>query len=213
MSTSGALVDLSLRDFCGSLAARTPTPGGGSMAAYLVATGSALAAMAFRFSSGEKFAAVEAAMARRVEELERVRARGLDLVDLDSRSYEVVTSAYKLPKGSDAEKAARSQAVQAGLRGALEVPAETVALALEAMRTAVDGLADANANLVSDVASGAHCLMAACEAALLNVRTNAGSIADKTWAGERLARAEGQRDEASALLTRAAEIAARRMSA
>jgi formiminotetrahydrofolate cyclodeaminase len=212
MNQPSPLVDLTLRDFVASLAARTPTPGGGSMAAALVASGSALAAMAFRFTSGEKFAAVEPAMARRVEELERHRARGLELVDLDARSYEVVTASYKLPKATDAEKSARSAAIQAGMRGALEVPAETIDHALAALELSVEGIGDVNPNLISDAASGVHCLASACEAAFLNVQINAASIADKSWGADRLARARGQRDEARALLARAHEIVARRLS-
>ncbi|MCY2959597.1 MAG: cyclodeaminase/cyclohydrolase family protein [Planctomycetota bacterium] len=212
MTHTVSLVDLPLRDFVASLAARTPTPGGGSMAAALVASGSALAAMACRFTSGEKFAAVEGAMARRVEGLAAHQARGLALVDLDARSYDAVTAAYKLPKSSDPEKALRTAAIQAGLRGALEVPAETIEHALAALALAVDALPDVNSNLVSDIASGANCLASACEAAFLNVKINAGSIADKAWGQERLARAERQRDEARQLLARANEIVARRLA-
>ncbi len=212
MTQPASLVDLSVRDFVGALAARTPAPGGGSMAAALVASGSALAAMAFRFTSGEKYAAVEAAMARRVEALEAHSARGLELVDEDSRSYTVVTDAFKLPKSSDTEKATRTAAIQKGMRGALEVPAETVEHALAALKLAVEGLDDANPNLISDAASGAQCLASACEAAYLNVAINAASIADKTWGAERLARAQAQRDEARALLARANAIVARRMT-
>lgn len=182
------------------------------MAAALVASGSALAAMAFRFTSGEKFAAVESAMAQRVEELERHQARGIELVDLDAESYDAVTAAYKLPKVTEAEKAARSAAIQAGLRGALAVPAETVEHALAALRIAVDGIADANPNLLSDAASGAHCLAAACEAAYLNVQINAGSLSDKTFGAGELARAAERRGEVRSLLARANEIVARRLS-
>lgn len=212
MTHPDSLVDLTLRDFVATLGARTSTPGGGSMAAALVAAGSALAAMACRFTSGEKFAAVEGGMARRVEALEVHRARGLALVDLDARSYDAVTAAYKLPKATDAEKAARSAAVQAGLRGALEVPAETIDHALGALAIAVDALPDVNPNLVSDIASGANCLASACEAAFLNVKINAASIADKAWGQERLARAERQRDEVRALLARANGIVDRRVA-
>jgi len=212
MSASTPLIDLTVRDFVASLAARTPTPGGGSMAAVLVASGSALSAMAFRFTSGEKFAAVESAMAHRVEELERHRARGIELVDLDARSYDAVTAAYKLPKATDAEKAARSAAIQTGLRGALAVPAETVEHALAALRIAVDGIADANPNLLSDAASGAYCLAAACEAAFLNVQINASSLSDKPFGEGELARAAERRDEVRTLLARANEIVARRLS-
>jgi len=212
MTHTESLVELTLRDFVASLAARTSTPGGGSMAAALVASGSALVAMAFRFTTGEKYAAVEVALTDRLDDLDRLRARGLELVDLDSRSYEAVTSAYKLPKASDAEKSARTAAIQAGLRVALEVPAETIDRALAALAIAVEGLPNVNPNLISDAASGAHCLASACEAALLNVKINAASIADKTWGGEQLARADRQCHAARNLLARANEIVARRIS-
>lgn len=212
MNHTEPLVDLTLRDFVASLAARTSTPGGGSMAAALVAAGSALAAMACRFTSGEKYAAVEAAMARRVEALAVHQARGLELVDLDSRSYDAVTAAYKLPKASEPEKAARTAAIQAGLKGALEVPAETIEHALAALALAVEALPDVNPNLVSDIASGANCLACAVEAAFLNVKINAAGIADKAWGQERLSRAERQRHEARQLLGRANEIVARRIA-
>ncbi len=213
MTASSALVELSLRAFSDSLAARTPTPGGGSVAAYLLATGSALAAMAMRFTSGERYAAVEAAMASRVTRLEQARAAGLELVDRDSRAYDAVTAAYKLPKATDAEKAARTTAVQAALKGALEVPAETLEDAVVALRLVGEAIEDVNKNLLSDAASGAHCLMAACESALLNVRINAGSIADKAWADERLTYCEAARGEARGILTRVQETAGRRLSA
>jgi formiminotetrahydrofolate cyclodeaminase len=213
MSSTAPLADLSLRDFSDRLAQRTPTPGGGCMAAYLVGAGSALVAMACRFTSGEKYAAVEAAMARRVDALESLRGRGLELVDRDARAYDAVTAAYKLPKASDAEKAARAQAVQAALRVALEVPFDTLEQAAAGLRLAAEAVADVNPNLLSDAASGAQCLAAACESALLNVRINAGSIADRAWAAERLRRGEALRDEARALAAAVLRTAEQRLSA
>lgn len=182
------------------------------MAAYLVAAGSALGSMACRFTSGEKFAAVEGAMARRVETLEKVRARALKLVDQDSRSYDAVTAAYKLAKTSDAEKAARTAAIQAAMKGALEVPAETMERALEALRVVAESLGEVNPNLVSDGASGATCLWSAAESALLNVRINAASIQDKEWAEARLAHCLALSEEAHRLLATAKTAAARQLA-
>lgn len=207
------LIDLTVTAFGDRLAERTPTPGGGSMAAVLVADGCALGAMAFRFTSGEKYASVEGAMARRVETLLAVRARGLELVDRDSRSYDAVTAAYQMPKATDAEKAARTAAIQAALRGALEVPAETMERALEGLRVIAEGLADVNPNLVSDGATGATCLWSASESALLNVRINAASIKDKEWAGKRLAHALALAEEAHRLLAQAKSAAAKHLPA
>ena len=193
------LVDLTLSEFAARLAERTPTPGGGSVAAHLAALGAALASMAFRFTTGEKHAAVEEAMMRRAEDLDRLRERALGLVDRDSVAYDAVAVAFKLPKGTGAEKAARVQGVQEALRGALEVPLETMQTALLALRLCAEGAPGLNPNLASDCAAGALCLGCAAEAAMLNVRINAASIQDKEYARARLAAATGIQEEARAL--------------
>lgn len=189
---SPRLGELSLTAFAERVAARTPTPGGGSVAAYLAELGCALTAMAFRFTSGEKFAAVEAALAAQVEELERLRATVRPLVDEDTAAYDAVTAAYKLPKTTDAEKSVRSAAIQRALLGALEVPARTLALATAALRAAGAGAAAVNPNLASDASTGVWCLRSAAEAAFHNVRINATSLGDKALGAQRLAVCEAE---------------------
>ena len=159
--------------------------------------------MACRFTAGPKFLAVEPAMAARVEELERLRRAATPLVDLDSAAYDAVTAAYKLPKTTDAEKAARTAAVQAAVLGALDVPARTLTTALAGLRLAVAAAPDVNANLVSDAASGAHCLASGAEAAFYNVRINAASLADAELAARRLAACEREMTEVRELFARA----------
>jgi formiminotetrahydrofolate cyclodeaminase len=193
------LIDLDLGSFGQRLADKSATPGGGSVAAHLVQLGAGLIAMACRFSTGPKFPAVEEAMLRRAAELDRLRAQSLELVDRDSTAYDLVTAAFGLPKNSDAEKAARSATVQRATRTALEVPLETIEVAVGTLHLALDAAPAINKNLASDCASGAWCLRAAAEAALLNVRINAGSLNDKAYAQERLARAENLVSEARAL--------------
>ncbi|MCC6406716.1 MAG: cyclodeaminase/cyclohydrolase family protein [Planctomycetes bacterium] len=199
MSPAQRLIDLSLSAFADELAARKPTPGGGSQAAYLVATGAALVSMAFRFTSGEKFAAVEAAMTARVAELDRLRPQGLALVDGDSKAYDAVTAAFALPKSTDPEKIARTAAIQAAMKGALEVPFETMRLALAGLELAAAGAGDINKNLASDCAVGASCLAAALEGAFLNVKINALSIKDAGYVAERLAACERMRARSNEL--------------
>lgn len=212
MTPESGLADLTLREFAARLAARTPTPGGGSMSAYLAACGAALASMAFRFTSGEKFAAVEADMARRAQALEAARARALELVELDSRAYDGVTAAYGLPKANEAEKADRKAAIQAALKHALEVPFETMQVAIGALRLAAEGAVAINKNLASDCAVGASCLAAAVEGAFLNVRINAGSLTDGDYAARRLAACETIRGEARTLAEQVGNAAVAHLS-
>lgn len=194
------LVDLPLTSFADRLAERTPTPGGGSVAAHLAQLGTALVTMAFRFTSGPKFAAVEGAMATRIEALESLRRRATVLVDRDTESYDAVSLAMKLPKESEADKELRTRAVQAALVGALEVPFETLETALAGLHLCAAGAGDVNPNLASDCATGALCLAAACESALMNVKINANSIRDKAYADARFERASKMQGEADRLL-------------
>jgi len=208
MSTGPGLAQLDLEAFAERLAQRTPTPGGGSVAAYLVALGSALLTMAFRFTSGPKHAAVEAAMAERTRALEGIRARALELVDLDSAAYDRVTAAYGLPKGDEREKAARAARIQEAIRGAMGVPMETMRAAVQALGVAVEGCPAINRNLASDAATGSWCLWSAVESAALNVRINAASLADRELAGRELAECERTRARAAELAEAARRSAA-----
>jgi formiminotetrahydrofolate cyclodeaminase len=202
MTAPPRLVDQTLVQFAEHLSQRSATPGGGSVAAHLVAQGTALAAMAFRFTAGEKYAAVEADMVRRSAELDKLRQRALELVDRDSRAYDAVSAAYKLPKTNAAEKAARTGAIQAALRSAAEVPYETMQTALAGLSLCAAGAPDINKNLASDCATGALCLSAALEGAWLNVKINLGSIQDAHFVAVHAGGGERMRSEARGLSER-----------
>jgi formiminotetrahydrofolate cyclodeaminase len=199
---TSATLDLTRRtlsEFSEALAARTATPGGGSLAAFLVAAGAATVSMAYRFTSGEKYAAVEAVMASRAAELDRIRARALALVQLDSDAYDRVSAGFAMPKADDAQKAARTAAIQAALKNALEVPFETIELAAAVLRLARDGAPSINPNLASDCGAGALSAAAGAEAALANVRINAASIKDADYVRAKLAAADSLRRECKEL--------------
>ena len=212
MTPTARLAELPLTTLTDRIAERTATPGGGSAAAALLALGSGLVAMACRFTSGEKHAAVAAAMGSRAAELDRLRAQALRLVDDDSAAYDAVSAAYKLPKASDEEKRARSAAVQQAVRGALEAPLATLEAARAALRIAALAAGEVNPNLASDLATGAWCLRGAAEGALLNVRINAGSMADKALAAERLATAEAALRESRGLAEAACAAATAKLA-
>lgn len=165
------LVDLTLRDFAAAVAAKTSTPGGGSVAAYAATLGSALGAMSARYSEGKP---VEEAAAA----LDGLRARFLALVDRDTEAYSKVSAAYKLPKSTDAEKSARKMAIQAALGEAANVPLEGMRAAIEALKALEPMALHCNKNLASDLASGALLLRAGLEGCGWNVRINAAGLAD-----------------------------------
>lgn len=193
MPPNPTLTDLSLSAFAAALAEKTPTPGGGSLAAYVVACGAATVSMACRFTSGDKYAAVQESMARRAGELDTLRATALGFVQADSAAYDRVTAAFGAPKATDAEKAARTAAIQAAMKGALEVPLETMRAAAEVLRLAAECAGSINPNLASDCGSGVACCLAGLEAAQANVLINAASIKDADYVAARRSEAASLR--------------------
>jgi len=125
------------------------------------------------------------------EDAERLRAAGErctalareleSLVERDSDAYNTVLAAYKLPKATDEQKTARSAAVQAGFRAAIDAPVAVMracaAAAEQGVIVATLGLPSA----ASDVQVGMELLNAALRGAKLNVETNLGSVRDAEY--------------------------------
>jgi methenyltetrahydrofolate cyclohydrolase len=170
---------LSLHDFIQALASAQPTPGGGSAAAVAGAMGTGLLIMVAglprtRGNSDEE----------RVE-LAAVRERLLPLADAlercadhDSEAFNAVMAAYRLPKASDAEKAARKAAITSAMRAATEAPLDTLRLAVEALESAETVVTMGNPSAASDAGVGAGLLLAAANGAAANVRINLEGQAD-----------------------------------
>ncbi|MCC7206488.1 MAG: glutamate formimidoyltransferase [Anaerolineae bacterium] len=193
-----------LGGFLDALAAGTPAPGGGSVAALSGALGASLAEMVARLTMGrKKYADAEAEMNAVASAAGPLRRRLLDAVDRDVKAYGAVMDAYKLDKSDPA----RDAAIQAALRGAAEVPLEVMRLAVEALRLARTVADKGNANAASDAAVGAHMALAAVEGAGLNVRTNAHSMTDPDQAARLRDAAENLRREARDLAAEVLSVA------
>jgi formiminotetrahydrofolate cyclodeaminase len=163
------LLSLPLRQFLDRAADRTPTPGGGSVAALVGALATTMAQMAARYTLGNpRYADHEPAVRAWLEELERARAAFGRLLDEDVAAYERYAAARD---ADDAEKAR-------ALATATAVPMEVVAMAATAARR-VDELKDrCNRHLLSDLVVAAILFDAAAHAAAANVRVNLARMAD-----------------------------------
>lgn len=173
------LTRLSLADFADRTAAKEPTPGGGSVAAYIGTVGAALGVMAARFTEGRKgFEEHSGALAREIDALETLRGRLTELVEADAAAYSTVTGAYKLPKSTPEEKEARKVAIQVGLGAALEPPLQTCRAAVEGLEVLSSLAQHSNPNLISDVAVAAFALGATFRSAWINVLINVSGLKD-----------------------------------
>ncbi len=174
------LVDLSLRAFTEETASESPAPGGGSISAALGALGAALATMVANLSSHKRgwdarwkeFSDHAVAGKARYEAL-------LRLVDEDTAAFDRVMAAFGLPRGTDAEKAARKRAIQEATRLAIDVPLQVMKEALASMDVIAAMAELGNAASVSDAGVGALCARSAVLGAHLNVKINCASYDDK----------------------------------
>jgi formiminotetrahydrofolate cyclodeaminase len=104
------------------------------------------------------------------------------LVDRDSEAYELVMAAYKKPKATDAEKAARTAAIQAAMREAIAAPLAVMRACAAAAEQGVVIAGLGNLSAWSDAQVGFELLGAGLRGAKLNVETNLGSVKDAGYA-------------------------------
>lgn len=167
-------------DFLDALAADTPTPGGGSAAAYSAAEGAALVGMVGRLTVGrKKYAAVEDQMKEMVAQADQLRQELSRAVERDAQSFEAVMAAFRLPKDSPEEQAARLQAIEQATLGAAQVPLEVAGMAAEVIDLALQAVTHGNVNAISDGAAAAALARAALTVAGYNVRINLVGLKDE----------------------------------
>jgi formiminotetrahydrofolate cyclodeaminase len=173
-----------------SLAAKTPTPGGGAAAAMAGCMGTSLFLMVVRFSRGKKANVDREQDLARVEELlgDHLR-RMLPMAERDCRSFDLVSAAYGMPKDTDQQKELREKAIQEAMVGAMVVPEESLCMVRDVF-VAMEGVVGCIGKaIVSDLASGAALLLAAAEGAFLNVRINATYLTNRDLANGTMVRA------------------------
>ena len=167
------LVSLTVRDFSAALASDAPAPGGGSASAAAGAMGAALLGMVCRLTIGkEKFRDAWEELERIAAAMDAHQATLLGLVDEDTRAYDAIVAARKLPKETPEEKAARKKAIDEATILATTVPMQTASFSRSAIGRAALVLEKGNPNCASDAFVAALLLSAAIEGALANVRIN-----------------------------------------
>ena len=168
-------------DFLDQLASATPAPGGGSAAAHTGAAGAALVAMVARLTIGKKkYESVKDQMWALIEQAETLRAELTAAVDEDATAFEAVMAAFKLPKDTEEQQAARNAAVQQATFAAAQVPLTVARRAVQVMDLALQAAQLGNLNAISDAGSGVALGRAALTGAGMNVRINLLGLDDQT---------------------------------
>lgn len=175
-----SFTELTLTEFAAELASRAPVPGGGGAAALAGALASALASMVCELTFGKKrYAQYEEDLRRIAGRASELRQELLRLADADAAAFEPLSRAYSIPR--DAPE--REQVMEAALRTACEPPMEMAKQCAQTIALLYELAEKGSAIAVSDVGVGAQLAKAALLSALLNVRINIRSMADRDYAG------------------------------
>lgn len=179
------LSDLTVKGFVEELASDSPAPGGGSVAALAGSLGAALSAMVAGLTVGkEKYKENWEIMEKVQAEGTALQNRFLELMEEDTEAFNGFMDAMKLPKSSDEEKAARSQAMQEATKKAIMVPFETMKQCAAMIKLADIASTKGNPNAVTDAGSAAVLARAAAVAASYNVKINLMGLKDEAFAAK-----------------------------
>ena len=186
--------------FLDELASASPTPGGGSAAAFTGAAAAALVAMVARVTLGKKkYENVKEQMWSLVDQAEALRASLTEGVQRDAESFLAVMEAFKLPKDTPEQVEARNQAIQTATLLAAQVPLEAARQCLSVQELALEAARLGNINAISDAASGATLAKAALTCAAYNVRINLTGLQDESIKEELLAAIRDLEEKSRAL--------------
>ena len=199
-SDTQPLLKMNLRAFADETASESMAPGGGSISAYVGALGVSLGTMVANLSSHKR------GWDKRWEEFSDWAVKGqqykdqlLALVDEDTNAFNMIIDAFRMPKSTDAEQAARQTAIDAATKNAIEVPFRVMQLSLESMSVMKQMAESGNPASASDSGVGALCARTAVRGAYLNVKINTADLDDPAYVNEKLAAGQKMVEQADSL--------------
>jgi glutamate formiminotransferase/formiminotetrahydrofolate cyclodeaminase len=170
------------RPFLEAVAAPTPTPGGGSVAAFAGAMAASLGQMVAGLSRKKKSQwAVVDKLSEALDNMRRAAEELTAAIDRDADSYDDVMLAFKLPHGDAAETKWREEAIQIATRAAAEVPLEVADRTVALFERLGQLAAIAAASMKSDLDVARWMAAAGAKGALANVEINLDGIKDSEY--------------------------------
>lgn len=179
-------INKSLKEYIDNVASGDPTPGGGSVSALAGSLGGALTNMVSNLTVGKKAyeelpEEIKSQILNNSKEIAKLTEEIVGIVDEDTKAFDKVMEAFKMPKETDEEKAARSVAIQDGYKIALEVPLRCAEKCLKILELQEVFANYGNVNAITDVGVGTLLAYSGLEGALFNVTINLGSIKDEEF--------------------------------
>ena len=181
-ANAAPLVNMKLNAFANETASESMAPGGGSISAYVGTLGISLATMVANLSSHkpgwddkwEQFS-------NWAEKGQQLKDKLLFLVDEDTKAFNKIIDAFRLPKASEEEKTTRSKAVQDATKFAIEVPFQVMKTSYDCFEMIEEMIKIGNPNSITDAGVGALCIRTAVFGAYMNVKINMADLKDESW--------------------------------
>lgn len=174
--------NMTVEQFAMQTASNEPVPGGGSISALAGSLAAALTEMVAGLTIGKKkYADAEEEMKAAIEAMGPVRDQLLDDIKRDSESFDQYMQALTLPKETEEEKAARTEAMQNGLKAAVAVPLSVAKAACQILPYAETMVTKGNKTAVTDALVATMMARTAVLGAGFNVKINLESIKDSEY--------------------------------
>ncbi len=171
---------MELKRFLEKLSSDAPTPGGGSASALAGALSASLVAMVGGLSSKKGNTKMRGAAGIRKKGLS-IQKRLFRAIDEDSKSFDAVIEAYRLPKGSEKERLHRTRQIQKAYREATVVPQQVCRQSLRLLEYSRALVLKGNPKAISDAGVAAFLADAALAGGILNIKINLVAVTEKAF--------------------------------
>ncbi|MBV7274622.1 cyclodeaminase/cyclohydrolase family protein [Clostridium sp. PL3] len=197
------LQNLTVKGFVEELGSKSPAPGGGSIAALSASLASALASMVFNLTIGKKeYNEYDEQLKGKIDnafkEVSVSQEEFLELMERDTNAFLDLMKAFKMPKNTEEEIAARKEKINEGNKLSIDIPLSVAEKALKIYEYVHIAVIHGNENAISDAGVAASLVETAVEGAVLNVKINTLGLKDE-------ARKKELRDKCSDLLKKSKE--------
>lgn len=180
-----ALVEMKVTDFTDEVSRESPAPGGGSIAALAGALGVSLSSMVANLTANKRGSEeVDDILNKAAERCQEIKSKLIKAVDEDTNAFNQYMDAMRMPKKSDEDKKKRAEAMQKGLKTAVQVPYNTALLSCEAIEIAATVAKYGNPNSITDVGVGAQSAYTGVLGGIYNVLINLKDIKDENFVTE-----------------------------
>ena len=170
---------MEMKKFLEQLSSDRPTPGGGSASALAGAISASLVAMVAGLSSKNQTGQKE------MEEIKNtalaLQKRLFRAIAEDSKSFDAVMKAFRLPRNSERERLRRSREIQKAYQKATLTPRLVCQRSLQLLEYSKTLILKGNPNAISDAGVAAFLADAALAGGLLNIGINLAAVTDKTF--------------------------------